>query len=190
MRHESLSAALSRLNRALSKRSVLSLVALLGTLFSANCSDVPTSPELGGGSDLQSMAVALKPSSSGPEWSVEQTVTSDGGLMPLDGLQVVSNFPPGALPVESATIIARMKLNAPRGLANRIEFDFQPSMTFQTPVELRLVNTYLAGSSPKYILWYYNPGTSSWEKQAEQWVSGSYPIVFKISHYSGYAVSR
>jgi hypothetical protein len=189
MRHETLSAALNRLNRALSKRSVLSLVALLGTLFSANCSDVPTSPELSGpGSDLQSLAA--KPSLTGPSWTVEQTMTNQGGLMPLDGLQVVSSFPAGALPVESTTIIARMKLNAPKGRANRIEFDFQPSMTFQSPVELRLVNTYLAGTSPKYILWYYNPATSSWEKQDEQSVSEGYPIVFKLSHYSGYSVSR
>jgi hypothetical protein len=157
MRHETLSAALSRLNRALSQRSVLSLVALLGTLFSANCSDVPTSPELGGaGSDLQ--VTGVKISATGPSWTVEQTVTNDGGLMPLDGLQVVSSFPPGSLPVNSATITARMKLNAPRGLANRIEFDFQPSMTFQMPVELRLANNYLAGTSPK-ILWLYNPAT-------------------------------
>jgi len=190
MRHETLSAALSRLNRAFSKRSVLSLVALLGTLFSANCSDVPTSAELGGGSDLQSMAVALKPSSSGPSWTVEQTVTSDGGLMPLDGLQVVSNFPPGALPVSETVITARMKLNAPKGQANRIEFDFQPSMTFQKPVELQLVNDYLAGASRKYILWFYDPEALRWVKQDEQFVVEGQPIVFKLSHYSGYSISR
>jgi len=188
MRHQSLAAALSRLNQALSKRSVLGLVALLGTLFSANCGDVPTSPELGGaGSEIQ--AVALKPSASGPEWTVEQLMTANGGMIALDGTQVVTSFPAGAL-LNDTVISARMKLNAPKGQANRIEFDFQPSMTFQKPVLLQLENDYLSGTSRKYILWFFNPSNQRWEKQDEQFIVEGSPISFKIYHYSGYSVSR
>lgn len=190
MRHEPWTAALSRLNAAFSKRSVLTVVALLGTLFSANCSDMPTSPELAvPGSDLQGL-VAQKPCASGPEWTVQQTITDDGGIMLLDGSQVVCNFPPDALPFSSALITARMKLNAPRGQANRIEFDFQPSMQFEKPVKLELDSGYLAGSSRKYTLWFYNPGTCQWEKQDERTINEGTPVVFKLFHYSGYAVSR
>jgi hypothetical protein len=190
MRNQSLAAALSRLNRALSKRSVLSLVAVLGTLFSANCSDVPTSPELGGAGGPEMQAAALKPSLSGPEWTVQQTVTSGGGTILLDGQQVTTTFPPGSLPVESTVVTAQMKLNAPKGQATRIDFDFQPSMTFQKPVQLQLQNDYLAGASRKYVLWYYNPEMQRWEKQDEQYVVEGSPINFKIYHYSGYSVSR
>ncbi|HWN81352.1 MAG TPA: hypothetical protein VNM87_04595, partial [Candidatus Udaeobacter sp.] len=186
MRHEPLAAALSRLNRALSKRSVLSLVALFGTLFSANCSDVPTSPELGGpSSDLHALA-AQKPSMTGPEWTVEQGMTDSGGTIALDGMQVSCSFPPGALTSTGSSVLitARMKLNAPKGQANRIDFDFQPSMTFEKPVLLQLQNNYLAGVSRKYVLWFYNPDNQRWEKQDEQCIQEGQPITFKIFHYS------
>ena len=190
MRHEPLLASLKRCQAALAKRSV-QVVALLGALLSANCGDLPTSPSdfAGSSSDLNTTAVKPKPSS-GLEWTVVQPMTNDGGYIALDGVDVVCSFPQGALPVDATTITARMKLNAPRGQATRIEFDFQPSMEFVKPVKLILVNNYLAGTSRKYTLWFYDPEDRRWEREDEEEIKDGQPIVFDIFHYSGYAVSR
>lgn len=178
MCHETLLASLKCRPVGLAKRSVLSVVALLGALFSANCGDRSTSPSDSAGSfsDL--------------EWTVVQPITNDGGYMALDGADVVCSFPMGALPVDATTITARMTLNAPRSKASRIEFDFQPSMEFETPIKLIVSNNYLTGTDSTYLLWCYDPEDGEWEKVDHQDVVPGQPIIFDILHYSGYAVSR
>jgi hypothetical protein len=190
MRHEPLLARLKRCQAALAKRSVLSVVALLGALFSANCTDLPTSPSEFAGPTSDLNTAALRLGLSGPQWTVVQPMTNAGGVMALDGTDVVCRFPQGALPVDSTNITANMKLNASRGQATRIEFDFQPSMEFVKPVKLILVNNYLAGTSRKYTLWFYDPEDRRWEREDEEEIKDGQPIVFDIFHYSGYAVSR
>jgi hypothetical protein len=191
MRYQPLKDSLKRLGDALSKRSVLSAIALLGTLFTANCSDLPTSPTsaLDLNNDLNAMG-GQKVCSSGPEWTVVQPMTNLGGVMLLDGWDVTQTFPSGSLSNDATTITANMKLNAPRGQATRIEFNFSPAQTFVKPVDLSISPSYLAGSNPKLTLWYYDPLQGQWVKQAEQGISGNQPVVFQIYHYSGYAVSR
>ena len=117
-------------------------------------------------------------------------MTDAGGLMALDGTDLVCRFPADALPVESTTITVQLKLNAARGQATRVEMDFQPSMTFEEPVELIVANNYLAGTNRKYTLWFFDPQDRRWEKQDEEEIVQGSPIIFEIFHYSGYAVSR
>jgi hypothetical protein len=190
MRHEPLLASLKRCHAALAKRGVL-VVALLGALLSANCGDLPTSPSdfAGSSSDLNTTAVKPKPSS-GLEWTVVQPMTSDGGYIALDGVDVVCSFPRGALPVDATTITARMKLNAPRGQATRIEFDFQPSMEFKKSIKLIVSNNYLAGTNPRYTLWFFDPESGQWDREDHEDVVPGQPIIFDIFHYSSYAISR
>ena len=191
MRYERLLARLKRCPAALAKRGVLSVVALLGALFSVNCGDLSTSPSdlAGSFSDLDATAVKPKPSS-GLEWTVVQPMTKAGGYIALDGVDVVCSFPQGALPVDATTITARMKLNAPRGQATRIEFDFQPSMEFEKSIKLILSNNYLAGTSSRYTLWFFDPEDGQWEREDHEDVVPGLPIIFDILHYSSYAVSR
>jgi hypothetical protein len=191
MRHEPLLARLKRCQTALAKRSVLSVVALLGALFSTNCGELPTSPSdfAGSSSDLNVTALKPKPSS-GLEWTVVKPMTNGGGYIALDGVDVVCSFPQGALPVDATTITARMKLNAPRGQATRIEFDFQPSMEFEKPIKLIVSNNYLAGANPRYTLWFFDPEDGQWEREDHEDVVPGQPIIFDILHYSGYALSR
>jgi hypothetical protein len=63
-------------------------------------------------------------------------------------------------------------------------------MEFVKPVKLILVNNYLAGTSRKYTLWFYDPEDRRWEREDEEEIKDGQPIVFDIFHYSGYAVSR
>ena len=191
MRHQPLLARLKRCQAAVAKRSVLTVVALLGALFSANCGDQPTSPSNVAGSFSDLHATAVKPkASSGLEWTVVKPMTIDGGYIALDGGDVVCLFPQGALPGDQTTITARMKLNAPRGQATRIEFDFQPSMEFEKPIDLVISNNYLAGTNRRYTLWFFDPEQGRWEEEDHEDVVSGQPIVFDIFHYSSYAVSR
>ena len=166
---------------------------LLGTLLIAtSCSESPTAPggdplagENPDGADIQggvwSAAGTL-------EWTVSKVMTPLGGVMLLDGLRVMSVFPSGAL-AAATPITAAMRLNAPAGQATRIDFDFQPSMSFGKPVRLVLAGDYLAGSGP-YVLWYLNPDTGAWEKLAEKMPAGNLAVTFTLDHYSQYGVSR
>jgi len=191
MRHEPLLASLKRCQVALAKRSVLSVVAVLGALFSANCGELPTSSSDFAASFSDRNATALKPKpASSLEWTVVKSMTNDGGYMALDGVDVVCSFPQGALPVDATTITAQMKLNAPRGQATRIEFDFQPSMEFEKPVKLIVSNNYLAGTNRRYTLWFFDPEDGRWEEEDHEDVVPGQPIIFDIFHYSGYALSR
>jgi hypothetical protein len=191
MRLEPLLESFKRCSAALAKRGALSAVVLLGALFSANCGEQPTSPSEFGGLSSDPNVAAMKPHvSAGPEWTVVQPMTVSGGYMALDGTDVLCSFPQGALPVDATTITARMKLNAQRGSATRIEFDFQPSMEFVKPVKLVIASNYLAGTNNKYTLWFFDPEKNRWEREDEEAIVLGRPVVFDIFHYSGYAVSR
>jgi len=191
MRCEPLLASLRRCQAALTNRQALSVIALLGMLFSANCGDLSTSPSdiAGSFSSLNATAVKPKPSSS-LEWTVVKPMTNEGGYIALDGADVVCSFPQGALPVDATTITVQMRLNAPRGQATRIEFDFQPSMEFEKSVKLILSSNYLAGTNRRYTLWFFDPQDRQWQQEDHEDVVPGQPIIFDIFHYSSYAVSR
>jgi hypothetical protein len=179
---------------ALTRRTALvgSVALLLATLLLAtSCSDLSTSPTGNAGDELAPLAAAPLPQAQvdGPEWTVVKTLSFKGGDMLLDGSSLLCNFPLGAL-LLPRTITAQMRLNGPRGEATRIEMDFQPSMTFRTPVLLIMSPTYLAGNSNRCTLWYFDPDLEKWVKKAEQPILLNLPVVFLVDHFSGYAISR
>lgn len=184
---------LKRLSLVLTGGCLAAAAVLLGTLLIAtSCSESPTAPggdplagESPDGAGVQGGGFSV---SGALNWTVSKVVTPNGGVMLLDGLRVMSVFPSGALPA-ATTITATMQLNAPAGQATRIDFDFQPSMSFGKPVQLVLAGNYLAGTGP-YVLWYLNPATETWEKLAEQMPTGNLAVVFLLDHYSQYGVSR
>ena len=193
MRYEACKNWLEGLRRAATRQRLLAVLGLFaGLLVSTSCSEMPTSPgnefELGDG--LRTNAVK-QPMASSPQWTVEQLIPASGGTMLLDGAQVVCVFPSGSLPDnEAATITAGMKLNGVRGSATRIEFDFQPAMEFEEPIELKLHPAYLAGTSDKLILWFFDPERRKWVEQDHESINPDRMVTFKLFHYSGYAVSR
>ncbi len=153
---------------------------------------MPTSPgnefEIGDGLGTNGVKPPL---ASIPQWTVVQPIPVLGGTMLLDGAQVLCVFPPGSLPDnEAVTITAGMKLNGVRGSATRIEFDFQPAMEFEEAIELKLHPDYLAGTSNKMILWFFDPELGRWVEQDHETINPGRMVTFKLFHYSGYAVSR
>lgn len=186
---------LKRLSLLISGGCLAAAAVLLGTLLIAtSCSESPTAPggdplvgEDPGGADIEGGGWTASAGGT-RDWTVSKTVTPLGGVMLLDGLRLMSVYPNGALPT-TTTITVAMRLNAPAGQATRIDFDFQPSMSFGKPVQLVLAGNYLAGTGP-YVLWYLNPATGAWEKLAEQTPTGGLAVVFLLDHYSQYGVSR
>ena len=180
-----------RLLAAATRQRLVAVLGLFaGLLFSASCSEMPTGPgnELGNG--LRANAFK-QPMVSAPDWTVDQLISVAGGTMLLDGAQVICVFPAGALPGnDSVTITAGMRLNGLRGAANRIEFDFQPEMEFNEPVELKLHPDYLAGTSDKMYLWFFDPKLGRWVEEDHESINPGRMVTFKLFHYSGYAVSR
>jgi hypothetical protein len=181
---------------SLLSRQFVAAGALFGAvLLAPGCSDMPTDPS--GQSQLSqenglgtSSLDLISGKTTGPEWSVTEVMYRHGGVIELDGPRLVCNFSRNALPVNQATITARMKLNAPQGQATRIDIDFPPSMTFEKPVTLTIEGTYLAGRGNTYTLWYFDPIARKWLQQATNVFSPSSPTTFNLYHYSAYALTR
>jgi hypothetical protein len=193
MRYEACKNWLEGLHRAATRQRLLVVLGLFaGLLFSTSCSEMPTSP--GGDFDLGNGlgTNAVKPPlASNPQWTVQQLIPASGGTMLLDGGKVICVFPSGSLPDnEAVTITAKMKLNGARGSATRIEFDFQPAMEFEEPILLKLHPDYLAGTSNKLFLWFFDPELWRWVEQDHESINPDRMVTFKLFHYSGYAVSR
>ena len=167
--------------------------ALLLALCFSGCSDnMPTSPLESPSDNLgtSSLPELIGKFGATTEWSVSQTMRKVGGTIELDGQRVVCTFAPGALPVNTVLVTARMKLNGPQGAATRLDLDFQPSMTFKKSVKLQIDATYLAGSGSKYVLWYFDPALRTWTRQAEKSISSTGLTSFELGHYSAYALTR
>jgi hypothetical protein len=124
------------------------------------------------------------------EWTVTKLILKKGGTMNLDGSRVTCSFPSGALPIPKLLVIAKMKLNGPRGSATRLDIDFQPSIVFERPVVLKVDSSYLTGVGNTYTLWYFDPVQNRWLKEMEQSYTAGLPVLFQISHYSAYAITR
>ena len=167
--------------------------ALLLALCFTGCSDnMPTSPLESPSDNLgtSSLDDLIGKFGASTEWTVQQTMRKQGGTIELDGQRLLCTFDPGALPVNSALVTAKMKLNGPQGAATRLDIDFQPSMTFKKSVRLKLDATYLSGTSSKYVLWFFNPTSRTWVKQDERSIDSNGLTSFTLNHYSAYALTR
>jgi hypothetical protein len=171
----------------LNKKAIAPFAILGALLVAPGCSDMPTSPFESPANNPSANQIALHGQT---EWTVVQEMRKNGGTIQLDGQQLVCTFPAGALPVNQATITAKMRLNGPRGEATRIDIDFQPSMVFKKSISLKVNAAYLTGSGNKYTLWYFNPTTRTWTKESEQSFTGAAPTTFTLNHYSAYALTR
>ena len=163
---------------------------LLALLFVQGCSDTPMSPARPEESLDSSSLQDLFGQSDGPEWTVVKLLLLRGGSMQLDGERVTCSFAPGALPLSQVLIIANMKLNGPRGSATRLDVDFQPSLLFNKPVTLKVDSDYLAGTGNKYTLWYFDPARKTWLIEGQSTFTSGLPVLFNLSHFSAYAVTR
>jgi len=172
---------------------VVASCALVLALSFAGCGDnMPTSP-LESPSDnigVSSLPDLIGKFGADTQWTVSQTIRKSGGTMQLDGQRLLCTFEAGALPVNSALITAQMKLNGPQGAATRLDIDFQPSMNFKKDVLLKLDGTYLAGTSSKYVLWFFDPAQRTWVRQDERTISSTGLTTFQLKHYSAYALTR
>ena len=194
MRNEAPPTWVKTLVRSLLSSKLIAASALLGAvLLAPGCSDMPTGP-----SQLAQQEDNLNTNSLDDvfgkavnvEWTVAKALTWRGGTIQLDGPQLVCTIPNKALPVNSTTITARMRLNGPRGTANRVDMDFQPSMTFKKPIKITVGPGYLAGTGNTLTLWYYDPLQRTWVKQSEKTFTGGASTTFYIGHYSAYALTR
>lgn len=190
MRHSSLLARLKSNFPALWSLALAPCALLFALLLVPGCSEAPTGIEQPQASIDDSSLDNLVGQASSIQWTVIKLILSNGGSMKLDGERVVCSFPPGALPLPQVLIIANMKLNGPRGSATRLDVDFQPSLLFNKPVTLKVDSGYLAGSGNKYTLWYFDPVSKSWLKEAESTFIGGLPVLFNLHHFSAYAITR
>jgi hypothetical protein len=180
--------------RQLLSSKFIAASALLGAVVLApGCSEVPSSP----GSQLSqedgpSITSLDNVIGQAPryEWSVTKKMRARGGSIKLDGQRLVCTIPNGALPTSDEAITANMRRNGLPGFATRVTIDFQPAIVFLRPITLKMDSNYLAGTSNKYTLWYFDAVGQTWVKQSEMtFAPGSSPT-FPIDHYSTYALTR
>jgi hypothetical protein len=55
---------------------------------------------------------------------------------------------------------------------------------------LKVDSSYLTGVGNTYTLWYFDPVQNRWLKEMEQSYTAGLPVLFQISHYSAYAITR
>ncbi len=165
-------------------------------LLTSSCSDLPTQPtsELAadgsegakGGAEL---GRGVSSAGDALTWTVVQTINKGGGMMKLDGTELKCTFPAGALS-RTTRFTATMRLDAPRGEATRVDIEFQPSVSFQAPIKLKVAKDYLAGNNPHYVLWYFDPTLGAWVKSAQLPEGDASTDGFDLDHFSQYAVTR
>jgi hypothetical protein len=178
-------------------RCIAFVFALIGTALAiGGCSDTPTAPGLevsddfgvsenqGGGT-----SIARNMHETRPGWTVQQEIGKHREIMFLDGKELKLTFPTKALN-QDTMLFAHMRLDAERGSATRVDFDFQPPMSFAKPVELSISSTYLSGDSFTYKLWSIDPVLGGVQKLAEKRIIPGQNVVFTLDHFSTYAISR
>ena len=190
MRHSSPLARLKSILPALSSLALAPCALLFALLCVPGCSETPTSIEQPDETMDITRLHDLVGVADGPEWTVTKLILLRGAAMKLDGEQVTCTFGPGALPLPSVLVSAHMKLNGPRGSATRLDIDFQPSLLFKKPVSLKVDSGYLAGNGNTYTLWYFDPVQRAWQRQAQGTFTGALPVLFKLNHFSAYAITR